>query len=304
MGNVVSASGVRKHFKGTEAVASVDFEVRRGECFGLLGPNGAGKSTLIRMIYGAVRRTGGSLAVFGIDPGEDSRAVKKRLGVVLQENALDAEMAVRANMLMYARCVGVPRAERGERVDGLLDLMALSHRAGARIRELSGGMQRRLAFVRALLGRPDLLILDEPTTGLDPAVRLLLWEKVVQLKQEGITVLLTTHYMDEAERLCDRLLIIDQGLSQAEGSPRELIRRHCPGVVVTFSGRRIPGDEELAATGGHVTCDVLGVHLRLPSFRDAERLVERIGSEHVIVRPTNLEDVFLAITGKELTADA
>ncbi len=302
--NIVSASKVRKRFKDAEAVASVDFEVRQGECFGLLGPNGAGKSTLIRMIYGAVMRTGGSLRVFDIDPGENSRAVKKRLGVVLQENALDEEMAVRANMLMFARCVGLPVAERDKRVDELLELMALSHRADARIRELSGGMKRRLAFVRALLGRPDLLILDEPTTGLDPAVRLLLWEKVVRLKQQGITVLLTTHYMDEAERLCDRLMIIDQGKRQAEGSPRELIRTHCPGVVATFSGQRIPSEEELAATGGQVSRDMLGVHLRLPSFQDAERLVERIGSENVIVRPTNLEDVFLEITGKELTADA
>jgi len=302
--SIVCASQVRKVFKDTEAVASVDFEVREGECFGLLGPNGAGKSTLIRMIYGAVLRTGGDLRVFGIDPGEDSRGVKRRLGIVLQENALDEEMGVRANMLMFARCVGVPRAERGERVDELLDLMALSHRANAQIRELSGGMKRRLAFVRALLGRPDLLILDEPTTGLDPAVRLLLWEKVVQLKKEGITVLLTTHYMDEAERLCDRLMIIDQGRSQAEGSPRKLIRNHRPGVVVTFAGQSTPSEEDLLATGGQVSRDMLGTHLRLPSFQDAEQIVERIGSEHVIVRPTNLEDVFLEITGKELTADA
>jgi len=302
--NVVEATGVRKVFGETEAVASVDFAVRPGECFGLLGPNGAGKSTLIRMIYGALLRSGGSLQVFGIDPGTDSRSVKKRLGVVMQTNALDEEMTVRANMLMFARCVGVPATGRGERVKELLELMALAHRADAQIRELSGGMQRRLAFVRALLGRPDLLILDEPTTGLDPAVRLLLWEKVVELKRRGITVLLTTHYMDEAERLCDRLMIIDQGSCQAEGSPRELIRTHCPGVVVTFTGREPPAEELLAPTGGTVTRDVMGLHLRLPSFQEAERLVDRIGSEHVIVRPTNLEDVFLAITGKELTADA
>ncbi|MGB0744622.1 MAG: ABC transporter ATP-binding protein [Opitutales bacterium] len=302
--NIVEASNVRKVFDKTEAVRSVDFDVRQGECFGLLGPNGAGKSTLIRMIYGALMRSGGSLHVFGLDPSVDSRSVKKRLGVVLQENALDEEMTVRSNMLMFGRCVGVPPSEREARVDELLELMALSHRADAQIRELSGGMQRRLAFVRALLGRPDLLILDEPTTGLDPAVRLLLWEKVFELKLQGITVLLTTHYMDEAERLCDRLMILDQGKCQAEGSPRGLIQQHCPGVVVTFAGGRQPSEDEIAATGGSVTRDVMGLHLRLPSFKAAEELVDRIGSEHVIVRPTNLEDVFLEITGKELTADA
>jgi lipooligosaccharide transport system ATP-binding protein len=302
--NIVEAANVRKVFGQTEAVRSVDFVVREGECFGLLGPNGAGKSTLIQMIYGALIRSGGSLQVFGADPSVDSRSVKKRLGVVLQDNALDEEMAVRSNMLMFARCVGVPPKEREARIDELLDLMALSHRADAQIRELSGGMQRRLAFVRALLGRPDLLILDEPTTGLDPAVRLLLWEKVVELKRQGITVLLTTHYMDEAERLCDRLMIMDQGTCQAEGSPRGLIKQHCPGVVVSFAGKRLPSDAELAETGGTVTRDVMGLHLRLPSYRAAEDLVERIGSEHVIIRPTNLEDVFLTITGKELTADA
>lgn len=304
----LSCREVQKHYGRVEAVRGVSFDLRHGECFGLLGPNGAGKSTLIQMIYGATSRSGGTMQVLGHDPMTDSRRIKQRLGVVPQDNALDEDMGVRANMMMYARCMGVPSSERATRVDNLLSSMSLAHRANARIRELSGGMQRRLVFVRALLGQPELLILDEPTTGLDPAVRIHLWERIRAHKEQGSTILLTTHYMDEAERLCDRLVIIDQGKARAEGSPRELIQRICPGTLAVFPHRE--GLREILRQAAdsrhdfHYSEDRATHHLRGPNLPELESVLRGLNLQPEILRPSNLEDVFLEITGRELNEHA
>ena len=304
---VAECRGLEKSFGPIRAVRDTTFEIRKGECFGMLGPNGAGKSTVIRILYGATPRSHGEVTVFGHDPATDARSIKKRVGVVTQDNSLDEDMAVRANMLMYARCVGVPWRERGERVDALLESMALAHRAKARIRELSGGMQRRLVFVRAMLGWPDLLVLDEPTTGLDPAVRLHLWDRVSALKDEGVTILLTTHYMDEAERLCDRLMIMDEGEIKAEGAPKELIAQFCPGTIAV-----LPRTENIRARAEAVTGrdpafswfeDRSGVNVRGPSLNAVDQFLRDADLEPMMLRPTNLEDVFLEITGRELDAN-
>ncbi len=306
--SVIECQGLTKVFGNIEAVSGTDFSLRRGECFGLLGPNGAGKSTVIRIIYGATPRTGGSLRVLGYDPAIDARAIKKHLGVVTQNNALDEDMALRDNMLMYARCVGIARRDRAGRVDELLDSLSLAHRATARIRQLSGGMQRRVVFVRALLRRPRLLILDEPTTGLDPAVRLHLWERVRALKADGSSILLTTHYMDEAERLCDRIVIMDRGRIRAEGSPRALIERHCPGTIAVFPPD--PGLRRRVAQVADATPeftwfeDRAGVNVRGPDLRSVEEFLFKRGLVPLMLRPSNLEDVFLEITGRELGDDA
>ena len=207
---VILARDVAKTFGTHRAVDGATFEVRPGRCFGLLGPNGAGKSTLISMVYGLFPPTGGELRVFGLDPRRDARAIKRRLGVVTQNNALDESLTVTENMSIYAAFLGLKRSVADERVTELLEFMSLTGKADAPILSLSGGMQRRLVFVRALLNDPELVILDEPTTGLDPAVRHLLWGKVNQLKARGKTILLTTHYLHEAEMLCDHLVIMNQ----------------------------------------------------------------------------------------------
>lgn len=302
MDPVLALDQVEKSFGSVTAVRGVSFSVSRGECIGLLGPNGAGKSTLIRMIYGAASLSGGSMRVFGLDPMSQSRTIKKRLGVVTQDNALDEDMAVRANMLMYARCIGIPGAERAARTDRLLHSMSLAHRAEARIRELSGGMQRRLVFVRALLADPEMIILDEPTTGLDPAVRIHLWEEIRGMMREGKTILLTTHYMEEAERLCDRIVIVDQGKAQAIGSPKELISRYCPGTIAVFRYRKGLRStlREAVHPPLHLFEDRTGFHLRGPDLPTIQNFLEKIGLEPDFIRPANLEDVFLEITGKEL----
>jgi lipooligosaccharide transport system ATP-binding protein len=306
---LIEARDVRKTFVGrggtVEAVRGVSFSVRRGECFGLLGPNGAGKSTLINMLYGGSRRTSGELTVFGLDPGPRAREVKRRLGVVTQENALDESLNVRENMEIYASFVELALARRRERVRELLEYMSLAHKENEPIHFLSGGMKRRLVFVRALLGDPELVILDEPTTGLDPAVRHLLWGKVNELKQQGKTVLLTTHYMHEAEVLCDRLLIMNQGQVISEGSPTELRDRYTPGFVAVFDNHQTRDLQTPArALGYSVSQDSSGVYVRAPQLGDLLRFQEDNRCAALQLRPANLEDVFLKLTGQELTADA
>jgi lipooligosaccharide transport system ATP-binding protein len=279
---VVSANLVAKSFGASHALNDLSFSIQSGECFGLLGPNGAGKSTMIKLIYGVMQRTSGNLSVLGFDPTYKSRQLRQHIGVVLQEDALDEAMSVRENMLMFCQFHGIPRAISKERVDELLEFMALTPKADAGISTLSGGMRRRLAFVRSLLARPKLLILDEPTTGLDPAVRQLLWQKIQELKRAGTTILLTTHYMDEAEILCDRLVVIDQGRIQAEGSPKELIERHCSGYVAYMENQSEHSRLEAA------------------SLHDIAVLVKNYERKPALVRPSNLEDVFLKLTGRNL----
>nr|MDP9477316.1 ABC transporter ATP-binding protein [Actinomycetota bacterium] len=213
--------GLKKSFGGFEAVKGVDFRVSGGECFGFLGPNGAGKTTTMKMIYGAVIPTGGELEVAGLDVYHHEREIKRRIGVVPQENNLDDELKVRENLLIYGRYYDLPRKVVLRRTDELLDFMQLSDKAEATVEQLSGGMKRRLLIARALINDPELVVLDEPTTGLDPQARLLVWDRLRALTAEGKTLILTTHYMEEAARLCDRLVIVEGGLIIAEGTPTE-----------------------------------------------------------------------------------
>jgi len=299
----ICARGVRKQFDGFVALANFEIEVRRGECVGLLGPNGAGKSTFIGCLHGGVRRSGGDLRVLGLDPARHSRQIKMRLGVVPQENALDEELTVVENMLLYARFGGVPSTAARPRIDELLAQMSLDHKRDATIRTLSGGMKRRLVFVRALLADPELLILDEPTTGLDPAVRHLLWEKILALRHAGKTVLLTTHYMHEAEILCDRVVILNRGAVVTAGSPRELIARETPGFVAIF--RADQHDQLRAHLDAAWPCfaQIRQCCVRAPRLEDLLALQSASGTQAIQMRPGNLEDVYLKLTGQEIGAD-
>jgi lipooligosaccharide transport system ATP-binding protein len=303
---MIHSNAVEKSFGSFSAVNKIDLNIKKGECFGLLGPNGAGKSTFINMIYGAVQRTSGDLTVFGHDPKNQSREIKKRLGVVTQDNALDESLTVTENMMLYCAFIGVAKAEREARVIELLNYMNLSHKKEALIQTLSGGMKRRLVFVRALLGKPELLILDEPTTGLDPAVRHLLWGKVRELHQNGTTIVLTTHYMHEAEVLCDRLVILNHGKIVAEGSPQQMIKQHTPGYVGIFEVNHRELIKKLIANRHDVQFheDASGIYLRTPALVDLTALHAEQGLIPLQIRPANLEDVFLKLTGQELSNDA
>ncbi len=303
---MIIAKSVVKEFGSFKAVDGIDLEIKKGECFGLLGPNGAGKSTFINMAYGCVRRTSGDLKVFGYDPNTHSREIKKRLGVVTQDNALDESLTVLENMMLYCSFIGVPKTERKKHVSDLLDYMNLGHKKDARIQTLSGGMKRRLVFVRALLGKPELLILDEPTTGLDPAVRHLLWGKVTELHQAGTTILLTTHYMHEAEVLCDRLIIFNNGKVTAEGSPQHMISEHTPGYVGVFNLEDQEKMKILVSNNRDIYfhTDTSGMYLRVKTLTELTDFHSIHGLKPLQIRPSNLEDVFLKLTGQELAANA
>lgn len=297
---VVEVKGVSKSYDGVHAVKDASFTIQKGECFGLLGPNGAGKSTLIRMLYGASSRTAGDMRVLGLDPQIHGRELRRKIGIVTQEDALDEAMSVVENMVMFARFIGLPKDVAKPRIDELLAFMSLTHKADTKIQDLSGGMKRRLVFVRALLSDPDLLILDEPTTGLDPAVRQLIWDKVEAFKRRGKTVLLTTHYMDEAEFLCDRLVVVDHGTIKLEGKPRALINEHCPGFVAIWSKKHAHVEE---GSEGEVQSEP---NRRLEKATLVE-LAEELKKEPIqpeVIRPTSLEDVFLKVTGRELGNNA
>jgi lipooligosaccharide transport system ATP-binding protein len=300
---VVRARGVEKRFGGFAALQGLDLELRRGECVGLIGPNGAGKSTFIGCLYGTVLRSGGGLQVFGLDPATESRAIKRRLGVVTQENALDEELTVLENLQVYARFVGLPKPQAVPRIEELLVHMSLDHKKSATIKMLSGGMKRRLAFVRALLADPELLILDEPTTGLDPSVRHLLWEKVLALRQAGQTVLVTTHYMHEAEILCDRIVILNRGVVVGAGAPRELIQQQVPGYVALFEPEQKPALQPHLATAWSLFEQGRQACVRAPRLEDLVELQHRAGVTALQLRPSNLEDVYLKLTGRELSDD-
>jgi len=303
---MIQAKSLVKAFGQFKAVDGIDLQIQKGECFGLLGPNGAGKSTFISMAYGTVQRTAGDLSVFGYDPRTNSREIKKRLGVVTQDNALDESLTVLENMIIYCAFIGVPKESRQKRVDELLEYMNLSHKREALIQTLSGGMKRRLVFVRALLGQPELLILDEPTTGLDPAVRHLLWGKVKELHQAGTTIVLTTHYMHEAEVLCNRLVILNQGKIVSEGSPQNMIHNHTPGYVGIFSLENHAKVKILIANRSdlHFHEDSSGIYIRTQALKDLTAFHTDHGLTPLQIRPSNLEDVFLKLTGKDISADA
>ena len=303
---MITATSLQKTFGDFSAIKSLDLNIKQGECFGLLGPNGAGKSTFIGMTYGTVKRSAGSLSVFGFDPDTHSRNIKQRMGVVTQENALDESLTVMDNMLIYCAFIGVPSNERHKRINDLLEYMNLGHKKDALIQTLSGGMKRRLVFVRALLGRPELLILDEPTTGLDPAVRHLLWGKVKELHLNGTTIVLTTHYMHEAEVLCSRLVILNQGIISAEGSPQDMIQKHTPGYIGIFKVDDKDKIQKITANKSNLDFheDSSGIYVRTQSLADLTSFNLDHGLLPLQIRPSNLEDVFLKLTGQELSVDA
>jgi lipooligosaccharide transport system ATP-binding protein len=304
-GPLVLARRLRKRFTTFTAVDGIDFHVNPGEAFGFLGPNGAGKTSTMRMIACVSPITDGELHVLGLDPRTDASAIKARLGVVPQADNLDAELTVRENLLMYARYFDIPSRVARERVDELLAFVQLSERAGSQVEPLSGGMKRRLTIARALVNEPDLILLDEPTTGLDPQARHLIWERLYRLKRDGATLLLTTHYMDEAEQLCDRLIVMDKGRIVAEGSPRELIERYVTREVLELrvtDQARAAFRDRLRTLAEHM--EELPDRLQLHA-KDGEQVLEQVHAagtpiERALVRRATLEDVFLRLTGRTL----
>ncbi len=298
---VVRAEALVKQFGELRAVDDISFEVRRGECFGMLGPNGAGKTTTIRMLYGFSPFTAGCLTLFGLPVPEDVRRVKARLGVCQQEDSLDPDLTVEDNLVVFGRYFDLPPARVKARAAELLDFIGLAHRRKARVPELSGGMKRRLMLARALINDPELLILDEPTTGLDPQSRHQVWNRLEELRSRGLSILLTTHYMDEAARLCDRLVIMDRGRILVEGSPASLIRRHVGSDVLELTD---PGEELRALVlREKLPHEDLG-HRLIVYWEERGELFERLSRDYCgpgcTLRMATLEDVFLRLTGREL----
>jgi lipooligosaccharide transport system ATP-binding protein len=307
---MIEASGLRKSFTSragdtVEAVSGIDVVVRKGEAFGFLGPNGAGKSSTMRMVAAVSPVSGGSLRILGMDPAVDGPKIRARIGVCPQEDTLDTELNVRDNLYIYGRYFGLPRAEVRQRVEELLEFVQLTEKADAKVEDLSGGMKRRLTIARSLINRPEVLLLDEPTTGLDPQARHVVWDRLFRLKQQGVTLVLTTHYMDEAEQLCDRLVVMDKGLIVAEGSPLDLIRTYSTREVAELRfgiGEHeaiAPKVEDLAER-----VEVLPDRLLLYSA-DGEETIAKVherGLDPVVslVRRSTLEDVFLRLTGRTL----
>ena len=306
---LIAARSLTKTFGSFTAVDGIDFEVARGEAFGFLGPNGAGKSSTMRMIGCVAPVTSGRLSILGMDPATQGPAIRSRLGVVPQQDTLDIELTVRQNLYVYGRYFGLSKAELTPRVDELLDFAQLTERADSKVEPLSGGMKRRLTIARSLINEPEILLLDEPTTGLDPQARHVLWDRLYRLKQQGVTLVLTTHYMDEAEQLCDRLVVMDGGRIVAEGSPRSLIEQHSSREVAEIRFR--PGENasavpaiERALNGTEARLEVLPDRVLLYVF-DGEAAVNRVRDaglepESTLVRRSTLEDVFLRLTGRSL----
>jgi lipooligosaccharide transport system ATP-binding protein len=302
---MVEAHGLVKRFGDFVAVDGVDFTIEKGESFGFLGPNGAGKTSTMRMISCISPLSGGSLRVLGLDPKSDGPRIRSRMGLVPQEDSLDTELTVLDNLMIYGRYFDMPRKVVRERADQLLEFAQLTDRANDRVDPLSGGMKRRLTIARALISNPDLLILDEPTTGLDPQARHLLWDRLYRLKQDGVTLVITTHYMDEAEQLCDRLVVMDKGRFAAEGSPRQLIDEYSTREVVEL--RFAPGaHEEVAPSLADLADRIEILPDRILLYTDdgdaALAEVARLGhvARTTLVRRSTLEDVFLRLTGRTL----
>jgi len=304
---VVQARGLTKMFGARLAVDHLDLDVPARVCFGLLGPNGAGKTTTLRMIYGVTWPTSGTIRVFGMDIGHHVRAVRSRLGVTLQQNVLIEALSPKENLLVFGRYHLLREPELSRRAEELIDFLELRSHAHLPVRQLSGGFQRRLAIALSLINGPELLILDEPTTGLDPAVRLALWSRIRELRAAGTTVVITTHYMDEAQRLCDQVAVVSSGKVIASGAPTDLISTRLAPEAVELDCT--PGEEAVlldrVASGRRLR---VGKRLML-YLDDAADLIERVrrldGGDRrpIIVRPTNLEDVYLSLTGTNLEAN-
>ncbi|MFC0033587.1 ABC transporter ATP-binding protein [Micromonospora chaiyaphumensis] len=302
---LIQARGLVKRFGDFTAVDGIDVEVRPGEAFGFLGPNGAGKSSTMRMIGCISPPSGGELRILGMDPVHDGPAIRARLGVCPQLDSLDPELTVRENLTTYARYFGIPRRVARERAAELLDFVQLTERAESKVEPLSGGMKRRLTIARALVNNPEIVLLDEPTTGLDPQARHLVWERLFRLKQQGVTLVLTTHYMDEAEQLCDRLVVMDGGRIVAEGSPRALIEQHSTREVVELrfaAESQEPFAGKLGGLGERVEVLPDRILLYVPDGDAALAEVTARGlvPASVLVRRSSLEDVFLHLTGRTL----
>ncbi|MFC1419305.1 ABC transporter ATP-binding protein [Streptacidiphilus cavernicola] len=304
---LVQAAGLTKVHRagGLRAVDGIDFELRRGVAFGFLGPNGAGKSTTMRMIGCVSTPSAGRLRILGLDPATQGELIRARIGVVPQEDSLDVDLTVRENLLVYGRYFGLSRRESRERAGELLGFAQLEDRADAKVETLSGGMKRRLTIARSLINNPEILLLDEPTTGLDPQARHVLWDRLFRLKQQGVTLILTTHYMDEAEQLCDRLVVMDKGRIAAEGSPRELIDGHSSREVVEL--RFAVGEQEVMAEklrDAAERVEVLPdrVLLYTADGESALAAVQQLGIAPLttLTRRSTLEDVFLRLTGRTL----
>jgi lipooligosaccharide transport system ATP-binding protein len=306
---MILARGLHKSFGDFEAVKGIDVDVRRGEAFGFLGPNGAGKSSTMRMIAAVSPVSDGTLRILGLDPDTDGPEIRSRIGVCPQEDTLDTELTVRDNLYVYGRYFGLPRKEVRQRVDELLEFVQLTEKAGAMVEDLSGGMKRRLTIARSLINRPEILLLDEPTTGLDPQARHVVWDRLFRLKQQGVTLVLTTHYMDEAEQLTDRLVVMDKGLIVAEGSPLTLIAEHSTREVaeLRFGVAEVGNSHEALASKVEDLAErveVLPDRLLLYTA-DGEETIAQVherGLEPVatLVRRSTLEDVFLRLTGRTL----
>lgn len=302
---VISATNLTKKYKDFAAVDGISFEIAPGESFGFLGPNGAGKSTTMRMIGAVSTRTSGDLSVIGLDPNEYGPEIRSQLGVVPQEDNLDSELKVRDNLIVYGRYFGLPHSYLGPKADELLAFAQLTEKAKSRIDDLSGGMKRRLTIARALINNPRIMMLDEPTTGLDPQARHILWDRLFRLKEQGTTLVLTTHYMDEAEQLCDRLVVIDKGMIMAEGSPSALIRQYSTREVLELrfgSNRNAEVATQLEGLAERI--EVLPDRILVYSDNgDAamQRVIELdLNPLTSLVRRSSLEDVFLRLTGRSL----
>ena len=303
---LIRARQLTKRFGEFTAVDGIDFELHRGEAFGFLGPNGAGKSSTMRMIGCVSPPTSGELTILGLDAVRQGPAIRGRLGVVPQEDTLDVELTVAENLLVYGRYFGLPRKVIAERTARLLDFVQLTDRARDQVEPLSGGMKRRLTIARSLISEPEILLLDEPTTGLDPQARHVVWDRLFRLKQQGVTLVLTTHYMDEAEQLCDRLVVMDNAAIVAGGSPRALIEEHSTPEVLELRFRPSDHDQAVEKVAGVPAerTEVLADRMLL-YVRDGDRTLEEVracGVEPVtsLVRRSSLEDVFLRLTGRRL----
>lgn len=297
--------GLHKRFGANTVVNDLSLQIERGECLGVIGPNGAGKTTTIRMCLGQTAPDGGTIEAFGLPIPAQVREAKKRIGVVTQFDSLDPDFTCAENLRVYGRYFGLPLAIIDQRIPKLLEFAALQAKAGVRPGELSGGMRRRLSLGRALINDPDLLLLDEPTTGLDPQARHLMWERLQNLLQQGKSILLTTHFMDEAERLCDRLIVLDHGRKIAEGTPRGLIREHLESDVVEVyseGARAVAQSHGRMAQRVETSGETVFFYLREP-----RPLLQALAADHhvrYLHRPANLEDLFLKLTGRQIRDDA
>ncbi|APF40564.1 ABC transporter ATP-binding protein [Neomicrococcus aestuarii] len=302
---VISASHLQKRYGDFTAVKDISFDVPAGESFGLLGPNGAGKSTTMRMIGGVSQRSGGNLTIMGLDPEEHGPEVRAHLGVVPQQDNLDEEITVRDNLIMYGRYFGLTRSYLKPKSEELLEFAQLADKADNRVSALSGGMKRRLTIARSLVNDPKILLLDEPTTGLDPQARHILWDRLFRLKERGVTLILTTHYMDEAEQLCDRLIVVDKGEIMAEGSPSQLIREYSTREVLELrfgTDRNATVGQELQGIGDRLETLPDRVLIYADNGEAALEQVTGRGLNPItsLVRRSSLEDVFLRLTGRSL----